>query len=101
MAVQAGATTLEKWRGGKGVLLGGVPGYAPRPRGDPRRRRGGPQRRAHRRGHGRAGDRARRERQTMDYLEDIFGGAIETLYSNPANIERSCSAPTWSSARCS
>jgi alanine dehydrogenase len=23
----------------------------------------------------------------MDYLEDIFGGAIETLYSNPANIE--------------
>jgi alanine dehydrogenase len=25
--------------------------------------------------------------ETMDYLEDIFGGAIETLYSNPANIE--------------
>jgi hypothetical protein len=24
---------------------------------------------------------------TMDYLEDIFGGSIETLYSNPANIE--------------
>jgi alanine dehydrogenase len=24
---------------------------------------------------------------TMAYLEDIFGGAVETLYSNPINIE--------------
>jgi alanine dehydrogenase len=24
---------------------------------------------------------------TMSYLEDIFGGAVETLYSNPFNIE--------------
>ncbi len=29
MAVQAGATALEKSRGGRGVLLGGVPGVAP------------------------------------------------------------------------
>jgi alanine dehydrogenase len=26
--------------------------------------------------------------ETMSYLEDVFGGAIETLYSNPENIER-------------
>jgi alanine dehydrogenase len=25
--------------------------------------------------------------ETMSYLEDVFGGAIETLYSNPHNIE--------------
>jgi alanine dehydrogenase len=25
--------------------------------------------------------------ETMAYLEDVFGGAIETLYSNPTNIE--------------
>ena len=26
--------------------------------------------------------------ETMAYLEDVFGGAIETLYSNPDNIEQ-------------
>jgi alanine dehydrogenase len=26
--------------------------------------------------------------ETMSYLEDVFGGAIETLYSNAENIER-------------
>jgi len=25
--------------------------------------------------------------ETMAYIEDVFGGAIETLYSNPTNIE--------------
>ncbi len=87
MAVQAGATSLEKWRGGKGVLLGGVPGT----------RRG----RVVILGGGVVGRNAARiavgmgaqvtvldvSAQTMDYLEDIFGGAIETLYSNPQNIE--------------
>lgn len=29
MSIQAGATTLEKFHGGKGVLLGGVPGVPP------------------------------------------------------------------------
>jgi len=89
MAVQAGATSLEKWRGGKGVLLGGVPGT----------RRG----RVVILGGGVVGRNAARiavgmgaqvtvldvSATTMDYLEDIFGGAIETLYSNPANIEES------------
>jgi len=26
--------------------------------------------------------------ETMAYLEDVFGGAVETLYSNPINIEQ-------------
>jgi alanine dehydrogenase len=87
MAVQAGATSLEKWRGGKGVLLGGVPGT----------RRG----RVAILGGGVVGRNAAKiaigmgaqvtvldvKPETMDYLEDIFGGAIETLYSNPANLE--------------
>jgi alanine dehydrogenase len=29
MSIQAGAASLEKWRGGRGVLLAGVPGVAP------------------------------------------------------------------------
>ena len=29
--------------------------------------------------------------ETMAYLEDVFGGAIETLYSNPTNIEQAVS----------
>lgn len=87
MAVQAGATSLEKWRGGKGVLLGGVPGT----------RRG----RVVILGGGVVGRNAAHiavgmgaqvtvldvNAKTMDYLEDIFRGGIETLYSNPANIE--------------
>ncbi len=87
MAVQVGATCLEKERGGKGVLLGGVPGT----------RRG----RVVVLGGGVVGRNAATvaigmgaqvtvldvRADTMAYLEDVFGGAIETLYSNPTNIE--------------
>ncbi|MFI5300999.1 MAG: alanine dehydrogenase, partial [Polyangiales bacterium] len=87
MAVQVGATCLEKERGGKGVLLGGVPGT----------RRG----RVTILGGGVVGKNAARiaigmgahvtvldvKGEQMDYLEDVFGAEIETLYSNPANIE--------------
>src|SRR5205085_3580151 len=87
MAVQVGATCLEKERGGKGVLLGGVPGT----------RRG----RVVILGGGSVGRNAATiavgmgaqvtvldvRAETMAYLEDVFGGAIETLYSNPTNIE--------------
>ncbi len=88
MAVQVGATYLERERGGKGILLGGVPGT--------------------RRGHvvilggGVVGTHAARiaigmgaqvtvvdvNHERMAYLEDVFGAAIETLYSNPRNIEQ-------------
>ncbi|HKQ71435.1 MAG TPA: alanine dehydrogenase [Polyangiaceae bacterium] len=87
MAVQVGATCLEKERGGKGVLLGGVPGT----------RRG----RVVILGGGVVGRNAATiaigmgaqvtvvdvRAETMSYLEDVFGGAVETLYSNPSNIE--------------
>src|SRR5205823_14423028 len=90
MAVQVGATCLEKERGGKGVLLGGVPGT----------RRG----RVVILGGGVVGRNAATvaigmgaqvtvldvQASTMAYLEDIFGGAVETLYSNPTNIELAC-----------
>jgi alanine dehydrogenase len=87
MAVQVGATCLEKERGGKGVLLGGVPGT----------RRG----RVVILGGGVVGKNAATiavgmgaqvtvldvRGDVMAHLEDVFGGAIETLYSNPTNIE--------------
>ncbi len=88
MAVQVGASCLEKEHGGKGVLLGGVPGT----------RRG----RVVILGGGVVGRNAATiaigmgaqvtvldvQANTMSYLEDIFGGAVETLYSNPTNIEQ-------------
>ena len=91
MAVQVGATCLEKERGGKGVLLGGVPGT----------RRG----RVVILGGGVVGRNAATvaigmgalvtvldvRAEAMAYLEDVFGGAIETLYSNPTNIEETVS----------
>ena len=87
MAVQVGATCLEKAHGGKGVLLGGVPGT----------RRG----RVVILGGGVVGKNAATiavgmgaqvtvldvRADTMAHLEDVFGGAVETLYSNPINIE--------------
>lgn len=88
MAVQVGATYLERERGGKGLLLGGVPGT----------RRG----RVVILGGGIVGTSATRiaigmgakvtvidvSHERMAYLEDVFGTAIETLYSNPHNIEQ-------------
>lgn len=88
MSVQVGATCLEKWRGGKGLLLGGVPGT--------RRARvvilGG----------GVVGKSAATiavgmgahvtvldvRGETMAQLDDVFGGRVETLYSNAHNIEQ-------------
>lgn len=87
MATQVGAACLEKERGGKGLLLGGVPGT----------RRG----RVVILGGGVVGSHAARiavgmgaqvtvldvNHERMSYLEDIHGASVETLYSNPANIE--------------
>ncbi|MBK8938315.1 MAG: alanine dehydrogenase [Polyangiaceae bacterium] len=88
MSVQVGAQNLEKAHGGKGVLLGGVPGT----------RRG----RVVILGGGVVGKSAATiaigmgaqvtlldvRADVMAYLEDVFGGAIETLYSNAENIEQ-------------
>jgi len=87
MSVQVGAACLQKEHGGKGILLGGVPGT----------RRG----RVVILGGGVVGKNAATiavgmgaqvtvldvRGDTMEYLEDVFGGAIETLYSNADNIE--------------
>lgn len=90
MASQVGAACLEREKGGKGLLLGGIPGT----------RRG----RVIILGGGIVGTAAARiaiglgarvtvldiNADRMLYLEDVFGNSIETLYSNPENIEQEC-----------
>lgn len=89
LAIQIGVTLLQKERGGKGLLVGGVPGVA----------RG----RVSVIGAGTVGINAVRvahalgaevdvldvDLKRLTYLYDIFGGELNTLYSNPANLERS------------
>jgi len=91
MAVQAGAVCLEKEHGGKGILLGGVPGT----------RRG----RVVILGGGIVGSNAARiavgigadvtvldiDHGRMAYLEDVFRGEVETLYSNPTTVAEAVS----------
>ena len=86
MSVQAGATHLEREKGGKGVLLGGVPGV----------RRG----RVVIIGGGVVGANAARiaiglgahvtvmdvNLKTLAYLDDIYEGRISTQYSDPLAI---------------
>jgi len=88
LAVQIGVSLLQKDRGGKGLLLGGVPGVM----------RG----RVTVIGAGTVGINAVRvahalgaEVNVLDvnlprltYLYDIFGGELNTLFSNGTNIER-------------
>ena len=101
MSMQAGAHYLEIAHGGRGVLLGGVPGVAP--------------------GHV-VGHRCRRRRinavqmavgmgarvtvldknvDRLRQLDLVFGNRINTAYSNAHNIRRPCSMRTSSSAACS
>jgi alanine dehydrogenase len=89
LAVQIGVTLLQKDHGGKGLLLGGVPGVL----------RG----RVTVLGAGTVGINAVRvahalgaevdvldvNLQRLGYLYDIFGGELNTLFSNPINIARS------------
>ena len=89
MSIQVAATYLEKERGGKGVLLGGVPGV----------RRG----RVVIIGGGIVGQNAARmaiglgaqvivldiNTDTLAYIDDIYEGRINTLYSDPVSIEES------------
>jgi alanine dehydrogenase len=87
MAVQVAATYLEKEHGGKGILLGGVPGV----------RRG----RVAIIGGGIVGQNAARmaiglgalvnvldiNPDTLAYVDDIYKGSVNTLYSDPLSIE--------------
>ena len=90
MAIQEGATFLQKTRGGKGMLIDGVPGVAP----------------AHVVviGAGIAGTGAIRRAlglgcrvtvldvvvERLRYLSEVFMGRIETQYSNNLNIANAC-----------
>jgi alanine dehydrogenase len=89
MAIQVAATYLEKERGGKGILLGGVPGV----------RRG----RVAIIGGGIVGQNAARmaiglgalvnvldiNPDTLAYVDDIYQGRVNTLYSDPVSVEES------------
>lgn len=89
LSIQAGARALEKSQGGRGVLLGGVPGVA---RGKVAILGGGV-----------SGTNAAkvavgmgaeviildRSLPRIRYLCDIFGNSAEVLYASTANIERS------------
>lgn len=89
LAIQVGVTFLQKDKGGKGLLIGGVPGV---PRG-----------RVAVVGAGIVGINAVRvahalgaevtvldvDMKRLTYLYDLFHGEIGTLYSNRSNIERS------------
>jgi alanine dehydrogenase len=91
MAVQAGATYLERERGGKGVLLGGVPGV----------KRG----RVTIIGGGVVGQNACKiavglganvtlldvNLKTLAYIDDVYvGRAVSTQFSDPLSIEKAC-----------
>ena len=92
MSIQVGATYLEKTYGGRGVLLGGVPGVAPG--------------RVTIIGGGVVGTNAAkiavgfgasviiidRDIERLRYLDDIFGSRIRTLASNPYTIAESVAA---------
>ncbi|HKP10739.1 MAG TPA: alanine dehydrogenase [Blastocatellia bacterium] len=92
MSVQVGAFYLEKTNGGRGVLLGGVPGVAPG--------------RVTIIGGGVVGTNAAkmavgmgaaviiidRDLERLRYLDDIFGSRIKTLASNPYTIAESVAA---------
>jgi alanine dehydrogenase len=89
MSIQVGATYLEKVNGGRGVLLGGVPGVAPG--------------RVTIIGGGVVGINAAkmavglgagvtivdRDMERLRYLDDIFGGRVHTLASNHYTIAES------------
>ena len=87
LATQEGARYLEKPFGGRGVLLGGVPGVAPA--------------RVTVLGGGVSGTNAAKiavgmgaqvtildiDPQRMAYLDDVFAMRVRTLFSTPANVE--------------
>jgi len=89
MATQIGAFYLQKDHGGKGVLLGGVTGVRPA--------------KVSIIGGGVVGTNAAKmavglgadvtildvSASRLEYLDDIFGGRVTTLYSNHQNIEQS------------
>jgi alanine dehydrogenase len=86
MSVQVGAQFLEKYYGGRGILLGGVPGVPP---ADVIILGGGiVGTHAAKMGLGLGANVVVIERsaERMRYLDDVFSGRLRTLMSNPLNI---------------
>ena len=89
MAIQVGATYLERINGGRGVLLGGVPGVAP---GRVTIIGGGVVGTNSAKiavGFGAAVTIIDRDLERLRYLDDVFGSRIRTLASNPYTIHES------------
>ena len=89
LAVQIGVSLLQRDHGGKGLLLGGIPGVM---RGRVTVLGGGTVginavRVAH--ALGAEVDVLDIDLRRLTYLYDIFSGELNTLYASPANIERS------------
>jgi alanine dehydrogenase len=88
LSIQAGARSLEMAQGGMGLLLGGVPGVAPA--------------KVVVIGGGVVGENAARMAtglnadvtiidrsiRRLNYLDELFGGRVKTLFSNTETIER-------------
>lgn len=88
MSIQIGARFLEKPHGGKGVLLGGVPGV---PAADVVIIGGGvvgTNAAKMAMGMGAQVTIIDRSAERLRYLDDLFGGRIKTLMSNSFNIEQ-------------
>jgi alanine dehydrogenase len=89
MAIQIGAFYLEKVNGGRGILLGGVPGVAP---GKVTIIGGGVVGNNSTKmavGMGAAVTVIDRDLERLRYLDDIYGSRIKTLASNPYTIAES------------
>ncbi len=89
MSTQIGASLLEKANGGKGILLGGVPGV---PRAKVTVIGGGVSginaaKIAH--GMGAAVSILDVNAKRLEYIDHIFNGQVQTLFSNYENIEKS------------
>lgn len=90
LAVQAGAHYLERPQGGRGVLLGGVPGVRPG-----RVTILGAGVVGHEALKMAVGCRARvtaidRSQPRLSYLDDLYGGRVTTLYSLPDTVAAAC-----------
>ena len=83
LAPQVGAWALQKANGGRGVLMGGVPGVGPAEGRRHRRRRGRNNRpRASRRAWGRMSPCSDRSLPRLRYLDEVYRGAFKTRYAS-------------------
>ena len=86
MSIQVGAHYLEHVRGGRGVLLGGVPGVPPAEVAVIGGGIVGMNAAKMAVGLGAHVTIVERSIPKMQYIDDVFGGRVVTLYSNPVNI---------------